>query len=67
MYLKFHIHLAPCPSYVAIYMIFHIQQARLFLADGMIAEHRGWIDMITLWHQIRGNCPQPIPLQYVHP
>ncbi|WP_240762020.1 ester cyclase [Paenibacillus thalictri] len=25
------------------------------LAEGKIAEHRGWIDMVTMWHQIRGN------------
>jgi predicted ester cyclase len=23
--------------------------------DGKIAEHRGWIDMVTMWHQIRAN------------
>jgi predicted ester cyclase len=23
--------------------------------DGFITEHRGWIDMVTMWHQIRGN------------
>ncbi|MDQ0114223.1 ester cyclase [Paenibacillus harenae] len=23
--------------------------------DGKISEHRGWIDMVTMWHQIRGN------------
>ncbi|MCZ8520477.1 MULTISPECIES: ester cyclase [Paenibacillus] len=22
---------------------------------GRIAEHRGWIDMVTMWHQIRGK------------
>lgn len=27
---------------------------RYRLADGKIAEHRGWIDMATMWHQIRG-------------
>lgn len=25
------------------------------VADGKINEHRGWIDMVTMWHQIRGN------------
>ncbi|CAN7237877.1 ester cyclase [Paenibacillus sp. LjRoot153] len=25
------------------------------VVDGMIAEHRGWIDMLTMWSQIRGN------------
>ncbi|MFB5762423.1 ester cyclase [Paenibacillus medicaginis] len=25
------------------------------VADGKITEHRGWIDMVTMWHQIRGN------------
>jgi len=24
------------------------------VVDGKIAEHRGWIDMVTMWHQIRG-------------
>lgn len=24
------------------------------LAEGKITEHRGWIDMVTMWHQIRG-------------
>lgn len=23
--------------------------------DGKIVEHRGWIDMVTMWSQIRGN------------
>lgn len=23
--------------------------------NGKITEHRGWIDMVTMWHQIRGN------------
>ncbi|EHB68142.1 MULTISPECIES: ester cyclase [Paenibacillus] len=23
--------------------------------SGKITEHRGWIDMVTMWHQIRGN------------
>ena len=23
--------------------------------DGKIAEHRGWIDMVTMWSQIRGS------------
>ncbi|WP_409345365.1 ester cyclase [Paenibacillus sp. MBLB4367] len=25
------------------------------VVDGKITEHRGWIDMVTMWHQIRGN------------
>jgi steroid delta-isomerase-like uncharacterized protein len=25
------------------------------VVDGKIAEHRGWIDMVTMWSQIRGN------------
>lgn len=25
------------------------------IIDGKITEHRGWIDMVTMWHQIRGN------------
>ncbi|MCR2807565.1 ester cyclase [Paenibacillus soyae] len=25
------------------------------VVDGRIAEHRGWIDMVTMWSQIRGN------------
>lgn len=25
------------------------------VTNGKISEHRGWIDMITMWHQIRGN------------
>lgn len=25
------------------------------VVDGKIAEHRGWIDMITMWHQIKAN------------
>ncbi|WP_199615090.1 ester cyclase [Paenibacillus alkalitolerans] len=25
------------------------------VVDGKIAEHRGWIDMVTMWRQIRGN------------
>ncbi|MDQ0058755.1 ester cyclase [Paenibacillus harenae] len=25
------------------------------VTDGKISEHRGWIDMVTMWHQIRGN------------
>jgi steroid delta-isomerase-like uncharacterized protein len=25
------------------------------VADGKITEHRGWIDMVTMWQQIRGN------------
>ncbi|WP_169090464.1 ester cyclase [Paenibacillus sp. PL91] len=25
------------------------------VVDGKIAEHRGWIDMLTMWSQIRGN------------
>ncbi|MFC6232429.1 ester cyclase [Paenibacillus allorhizosphaerae] len=25
------------------------------IVDGKIAEHRGWIDMTTMWRQIRGN------------
>lgn len=25
------------------------------VADGKITEHRGWIDMVTMWYQIRGN------------
>jgi steroid delta-isomerase-like uncharacterized protein len=25
------------------------------VADGKIIEHRGWIDMVTMWNQIRGN------------
>lgn len=28
---------------------------RYRLVDGKIADHRGWIDMVTMWHQIRGN------------
>lgn len=24
------------------------------VVDGKIAEHRGWIDMVTMWRQIRG-------------
>ncbi len=29
------------------------RQYRVF--DGKIAEHRGWIDMVTMWSQIRGE------------
>ncbi|WP_249732838.1 ester cyclase [Paenibacillus lautus] len=25
------------------------------VADGKITEHRGWIDMVTMWRQIRGS------------
>jgi steroid delta-isomerase-like uncharacterized protein len=25
------------------------------VVDGKIAEHRGWIDMVSMWSQIRGN------------
>lgn len=25
------------------------------VVDGKIAEHRGWIDMVSMWNQIRGN------------
>ncbi|MFD2701767.1 ester cyclase [Paenibacillus shunpengii] len=25
------------------------------VVDGKIAEHRGWIDMVTMWSQIRGK------------
>jgi predicted ester cyclase len=25
------------------------------VVDGKITEHRGWIDMVTMWSQIRGN------------
>jgi predicted ester cyclase len=25
------------------------------VAEGKITEHRGWIDMVTMWSQIRGN------------
>jgi len=25
------------------------------VVDGKIAEHRGWIDMVTMWSQIRGS------------
>lgn len=25
------------------------------VVDGKITEHRGWIDIVTMWHQIRGN------------
>lgn len=25
------------------------------VVSGKIAEHRGWIDMVTMWSQIRGN------------
>ncbi|MBB6734588.1 ester cyclase [Cohnella zeiphila] len=25
------------------------------LVDGKIAEHRGWIDMVTMWSQIKGR------------
>ncbi|MFC5449422.1 ester cyclase [Paenibacillus aestuarii] len=25
------------------------------VVDGKITEHRGWIDMVTMWHQLRGN------------
>ncbi|WP_246062032.1 ester cyclase [Paenibacillus oralis] len=25
------------------------------VVDGKIAEHRGWIDMITMWHQRCGT------------
>ncbi|MFD0681240.1 MULTISPECIES: ester cyclase [unclassified Paenibacillus] len=25
------------------------------VVDGKITEHHGWIDMVTMWHQIRGN------------
>ncbi|MGO4543541.1 ester cyclase [Paenibacillus sp. 2TAB23] len=25
------------------------------VVDGKIAEHRGWIDMVTMWSQIQGN------------
>ncbi|MGG3311135.1 ester cyclase [Paenibacillus lautus] len=25
------------------------------IVDGKIAEHRGWIDMVSMWSQIRGN------------
>ncbi|GIO99789.1 hypothetical protein J14TS5_48750 [Paenibacillus lautus] len=25
------------------------------VVDGKIAEHRGWIDMMSMWSQIRGN------------
>jgi steroid delta-isomerase-like uncharacterized protein len=28
---------------------------RYRVIDGKIAEHRGWIDMMTMWHQIRGH------------
>ncbi|SHE87468.1 conserved hypothetical protein, steroid delta-isomerase-related [Seinonella peptonophila] len=28
---------------------------RYRLEDGKIAEHRGWIDMVTMWKQIRGS------------
>ncbi|QRG70798.1 ester cyclase [Brevibacillus choshinensis] len=27
------------------------------VADGLITEHRGWIDMVTMWNQIQGNRP----------
>ncbi|AYB47939.1 ester cyclase [Paenibacillus lautus] len=25
------------------------------ISDGKITEHRGWIDMVTMWRQIRGS------------
>ncbi|WP_414858869.1 ester cyclase [Paenibacillus sp. Soil787] len=25
------------------------------VVDGKIAEHRGWIDMMTMWRQIKAN------------
>lgn len=25
------------------------------VVDGQIAEHRGWIDMVTMWHQIKAQ------------
>ncbi|MDR9852067.1 ester cyclase [Paenibacillus sp. VCA1] len=28
------------------------------VSDGRIAEHRGWIDMVTTWSQIRGTAAQ---------
>ncbi|MFC9706617.1 ester cyclase [Paenibacillus sp. NPDC056933] len=33
---------------VTLYRQYHV-------VDGKIAEHRGWIDMVTMWSQIRGN------------
>ncbi|MDP4097858.1 ester cyclase [Paenibacillus sp. P96] len=25
------------------------------VSNGKIIEQRGWIDMVTMWHKIRGN------------
>ncbi|KRE82466.1 hypothetical protein ASG89_14510 [Paenibacillus sp. Soil766] len=34
------------------------------VVDGKINEHRGWIDMVTMWSQIRGNqLPMDCPIQ----
>ncbi|MGF7032288.1 putative ester cyclase [Paenibacillus mucilaginosus] len=32
---------------------------RYRVVDGRITEHRGWIDMVTMWHHIRGELISP--------